>query len=86
MTTTLESLISAVAAALEGEPGHTLKAWSKGDHQRIYVTRYGRQNRGYISYRSDDDGEIDAECIDTSQLDIAGVSDYSMHQAIMSRI
>ena len=39
-----------------------------------------------LSEHADDDGEIDAECIDTSQLDIAGVSDHSMRQAIMSRL
>lgn len=71
-----DSLVAKIAAGALGV-GYTAKAWSKGGHDRVYVTRYGRKDCGYIAIRTDG-------TLDLGALKVAGVSDDSILAALVT--
>ena len=81
MSVTAEQVRAAINGGCLGK-GYSARLWSPrdGGKDRVYVTRYARQERGYITL--DDDGET----IDLGHLDIAGMSDDSVVAALRAHI
>lgn len=61
--------VAQVAAAVSAAFGadYSGKVWSKGGHERVYVVRYGKKDRGYIDVPA-------TGTPDLSNLNLAGVS------------
>lgn len=74
---TIDRVLAAIPVAFGTE--FSGKAWSKGGYDRVYVTRYGRQERGYVEVSSD--GELDS-----SNLDLAGMSDDTVASRLAASV
>jgi hypothetical protein len=66
---TIEQVVAAIPVAFGAD--YSGKAWSKGGRDRVYVTRYGRQERGYVEVLS----ETQVSC---DQLNLAGMRDETV--------
>ena len=74
---TIEQIIAAIPAAFGSD--FSGKAWSKGGYERVYVTRYGRQERGYIEVSTEGN-------VDCGALNLAGMSTDTAAARLLSAV